>query len=52
MPKASFTVAWGVKGTVSFSTSLTSTPSGLFLPGTCSAQTCKPTTATMTKGSR
>lgn len=41
----------GVNGTVSFSV-FGSTPSGLFWPATCSAQTCSTTTPAITNGSR
>jgi hypothetical protein len=41
----------GVEGTVSVLL-LTLTPVGLLLPGTCSAQMCRPTTAAITNGSR
>ena len=43
---------YGWNGTVSFDGFLISIPTGLLLPGTCSAQMCKTTNPKIKKGSK
>ena len=49
---ASLITMYGWNGTVSFDGFLISIPTGLLLPGTCSAQMCKTTNPKLKKGSK